>query len=154
MAISCCRASGPCLAQSETRGLHSPIRWTVCSPSQPEASVSSPLSAFGLRLNRWSIRVRKFETRQLSTLISRTLPGLENHETRGTRLLSPSFGDGAGVRFQLILAFPSWEILVKFCNGCDLCTCAPCVRSGIRGVRGRSCFVLAVRIQCAGGKAL
>src|SRR5208283_4719258 len=68
----------------------------------------------------------------------------------GAPLLSPDVGDRAGVRFQLILAFPSWEILVKFCNGCDLCTCASCVRSGIRGVRGRGCSVFAGRAQCAG----
>jgi hypothetical protein len=38
-----------------------------------------------------------------------------------------------------ILAFPSWEVLVKFCYGCDLCTCAPWAHPGIREVRGRSC---------------
>src|SRR5208337_2465773 len=70
--------------------------------------------------------------------------------TCGWPALAAIFWRQGGVRFQLILAFPSWEILVKFCNGCDLCTCASCVRSGIRGVRGRSCFVLAVRAQCAG----
>jgi len=40
-------AGGPGLAQFETRGLHSPITWIAWSPSQPEASVSSTLSAFG-----------------------------------------------------------------------------------------------------------
>src|SRR5271166_6693244 len=54
------RAGGPGLAQSETRGLHCPITWIVRSPSQPEASVSSTLSAFLLGLNRWCVRVRKF----------------------------------------------------------------------------------------------